>query len=145
VVSVVGGKGGSGLLRPGGTAGEARVGGRTEGDGGEGTQAREGGDRTLGGVGVTGRVGSGEVESIVTDLDSISALSSFTSFSTLFSSSIISNNVSLNVLSDVCLPDDVTIPVFCVALMVRGAWEASWVALSAIASGSPRCAWTLIQ
>jgi hypothetical protein len=125
VVSVVGGKCGSGLLRPGGTAGEARVGGRTRGvgtagDGGEGTQAREGGDRTLGGVGVTGRVGSWEVESIVTDLVSISALSSFTSFSTLFTFSNMSNSASLNAVSKMCFLavalSCCCFPPFCIAL-----------------------------
>jgi hypothetical protein len=43
-----------GFCRPGGNMGEGRVGGRTRrlgaGDGGEGTQAREVGDRTLGEV-----------------------------------------------------------------------------------------------
>jgi hypothetical protein len=85
VVSAIGGKDCVGFERPGGTAGERGRGltrGIGAGAGREGTQAREGGDRTLGG-GTIGGIGSWGVELIVTDLDAISALSSFHSFSNL--------------------------------------------------------------
>jgi hypothetical protein len=63
VDSVVGGKDCVGFLRPGGTAGEVRRGDKTAGagagDGGEGTQAKEGRDKTLGEVETTGMVGEG--------------------------------------------------------------------------------------
>jgi hypothetical protein len=85
---VVGGKGSSFRSVFWGTAGGGRPGGKTRvvggGDGGEGTQVREGGGRTIGGVGSWG----GEL--IVTDLAAISFLSSFRSFPTPFSLTTIS-------------------------------------------------------
>jgi len=94
VVSVVEGNSGSGLSRPGGTAGEAGVGGRTKqvgaGDGSAETQARDGGDRTTGGIGSWGR------ELTVTDLDAIAVQYPFRFLSRLFTLSMISSSRSLN-------------------------------------------------